>query len=123
MRKTFTGLAYLLIIVVAAEFFFAASGAFGSYRPHHALGYVIFVLPLAMAVTAALAKLPGRLIGLAVLVSALTGFQVAIAKLAIALGEGPAQYIFGLHALGGLAIIAVAVLIARQARTLSRPIP
>lgn len=112
MRKAFAVLANLLLLVVVAEFFFAASGgAGGTYRPHHALGYVIFLLPLVMAAVAALAHLPGRLIGMAALVSGLTGVQVAIAKIAAA-ADSPV--VFGLHALGGLGIVAVAFLIARQ---------
>src|SRR5262245_34483009 len=127
MRKVFTGLANLLMLVVVAEFFFAASGAFGtgpdrdSYRPHHALGYVIFLLPLVMAIVAALARMPGRLIGMAALVAGLTGVQVVIAKLARAFGDtgdstAVGQLIFGLHAVGGLGIVAVAAMIVRQAR-------
>lgn len=58
--------------------------------------------------------MPGRLIAMAVAVSALTGVQVGIAKLAVALD---APLIFGLHALGGLAIIAVTATIARQSST------
>ena len=81
MRKAFAGLAILLMLVVVAEFYFAARGGFStapraeSYRPHHALGYVIFLLPLLMAVVAAVARLPRRLIGLSVLVAGLTAVQ------------------------------------------------
>ncbi|PZG24280.1 hypothetical protein C1I95_00875 [Micromonospora craterilacus] len=130
MRRAFAGLAILLLLVVVAEFFFAASGAFGTgpdrdaYRPHHALGYVIFLLPVVMAIVAALARLPGRLIGMAALVAGLTGVQVAIAKLARAVGDtgdrvGVGELLFGLHAVNGLAIVAVVWMIVRQARALS----
>lgn len=125
MRKAFTGLASLLVLVVVAEFFFAASGAFGaasgrdSYGPHHVLGYVIFLLPLAMAVVAALARMPGRFAAMAALIAGLTGVQVVIAKLARAFGDTPGQLVFGLHAVGGLAIVAVAGVVVRQARALS----
>ncbi|MEV4410696.1 DUF6220 domain-containing protein [Catellatospora sp. NPDC049609] len=121
MRKAFLGLAALLMLVVVAEFYFAASGAFGSYRPHHALGYVIFSLPLVMAAVAALGRLPRRLIGLSALVAGLTSVQVVIAKLALALGGSTGALVFGLHAVSGLAIPAVAWLILRDARTLPRP--
>jgi uncharacterized protein DUF6220 len=125
MHKAFRVLASLLLVVVLAEFFFAASGAFGagpgrdSYRPHHALGYVIFLLPLVMAIVAALGRLPRRLVWLAVSVAGLTGVQVAIAKTALAIGHGTtaAQVIFGLHALGGLSIVAVTTMIIRGSKT------
>jgi FtsH-binding integral membrane protein len=129
MRKVFAGLAVVLLLVVVAQFFFAATGAFStapndeSYRPHHALGYVIFLVPLVMTVVAALARMPGRLIGMPALVAGLTSVQVLIAVLARAFGdEGDSnalgQLIFGLHAVNGLAILAVAGMIVRQARAL-----
>jgi hypothetical protein len=126
MRKAFAALAVLLMLVVVAQFYFAASGAFGSatdegsYRPHHALGYVVFLVSVALAVVGALARLSARLIGMAALVAALTAVQVAIAALAKALGDGSTagQLVFGLHAVNAVAMLAVAGLIVRQARTL-----
>jgi Family of unknown function (DUF6220) len=131
MRKAFAGLATLLVLVVIAQFFFAAVGAFStapreeSYGPHHALGYVIFVLPVVMTIVAALARMPGRLIWMPALVAGLTAVQVLIAELAKAFGDtggsttaGP--LISGLHAVNGLAILATAGMIVRQARTLSK---
>jgi hypothetical protein len=131
MRKAFSGLATLLLVVVLAEFFFAASGAFGatpggeSYRPHHALGYVIFLLPVAMAIVAALARMPGRLIWMPLAIAGLVAVQVLIAELAKAFADTGAvgRLIFGLHAVNGLAILATAGMIVRQARALSRPRP
>lgn len=118
MRKLFTGLALLLALIVAAEFFFAAMGGFhASYRPHHVLGYVIFSMPIVMAVVAAVAKLPKRFLGMLLGVVALTGFQVLVAKVAFAIGGTAGPIVFGLHALGGMAIIALAVTILREART------
>src|SRR5262245_17629536 len=122
MRKAFAGLAILLLLVVVAEFYFAARGGFStapraeSYRPHHVLGYVIFLLPLLMAVVGALARLPRRLIGLALLVAGLTAVQVLIAKLAMAFDDNAAgALVFGLHAVSGLAIPVVAWMIVRRA--------
>jgi hypothetical protein len=128
MRKAFAALATLLLLIVIAQFFFAATGAFSkapkdeSFGMHHALGYVIFLVPVAMVVVAALGRMPGRLIGMAALVSGLTAVQVLIAVVADAFGDGTlaGQLVFGLHALNGLAILGVAATIARQARTLSR---
>src|SRR5262245_44441195 len=106
MRKVFAGLAVLLLLVVVAQFFLAATGAFStephetSFRPHRALGYVIFLLPVVMAIVGPVARVPGRLIGMAALIAGLTALQVAIAEVAKALD---AQLIFGTHAIVGLA--------------------
>lgn len=117
MRKVFTGLALLLVLIVAAEFFFAAMGGFNaSYRPHHVLGYVIFSMPIVMAVVAGLAKLPKRFLGMLLGIVALTGFQVLVAKVALAIGGNAGPIVFGLHALGGMAIIALSVAVLRDAR-------
>jgi hypothetical protein len=128
MRKAFAGLAILLLLVVVAQFYLAASGAFStasndeSFRPHRALGYVVFLLPVVMAIVAALVRMPGRLIAMAALVAGLTAVQVLIAKVAEASGDGTTagELIFGLHAVNGLIILAVAGMIVRQARALSR---
>jgi len=130
MRKAFAGLAILLLLVVVAQFFFAGSGAFSTasrefFRPHHALGYVIFILSVVMTIVAALARMPGRLIGMAALVAGLTAVQVVIGVLARAFGDpgdsttaGP--LIFGLHAVNGLVILAVAGMLVWQTRAVSR---
>jgi hypothetical protein len=124
MRKAFAALAALLLLVVVAEFYFAASGAAdpdgSSYRPHHVLGYVIFLLPLVTAAVGALGRLPGRLIGLAAAVAGLTAVQVVIAKLARALGDTAGPLVFGLHAVNGLVMVAVVGLVARQAWVLAK---
>jgi O-antigen ligase len=131
MRKIFAGLAILLMLVVVAQFYLAASGAFStapndeSFRPHRVLGYVIFFLPVLMTIVGALARLPGRLVGMAGLVAGLTVVQMVIAQVAKAFGDTDdsttaGQLVFGLHAVNGLAILAVVGMIVRQARTLSR---
>ena len=130
MRKVFAGLAVMLTLLVVAQFFFAATGGFSaapneeSFAPHHALGYVIFVLPLVMCAVGALARVPGRLIGLSALVAGLTAVQVLLAEIAKSIGDsgngitaGP--LVFGLHGLNGLAILAVAGTIVRRARSLA----
>ncbi|MFD2762580.1 DUF6220 domain-containing protein [Micromonospora eburnea] len=131
MRKLFVGLAALLMLVVVAQFYFAASGAFStapneeSFRPHRALGYVIFFLPVLMAIVGALARMPGRLIGMAGLVAGLAIVQVLVAVLAKAFNDTgdttttAGQLVFGLHAVNGLAIVAVSGNVLRRARVLA----
>ncbi|HEY1176418.1 MAG TPA: DUF6220 domain-containing protein [Phytomonospora sp.] len=118
MRKLFAGLSAVLLLLVAAQFFFAAAGAFSyeAYRPHHVLGYVIFSVPIVMAIVAALAKLPGRVIGMTLAISALVGLEVLIAVTAKAVGELAGALVFGLHALVGMAIMGIAVAILRAVR-------
>src|SRR5262245_53565577 len=135
MRKVFAGLAILLMLVVVVQFYLAASGAFStapndeSFRPHRALGYVIFILPVLMTIVGALGRLPGRLIGMAGLIAGLTVVQMVIAQIAKAFGDTDdsttaGQLVFGLHAINGLAILAVVGMIVRTARTLSKiPVP
>lgn len=133
MRKVFAGLAMLLMLVVVVQFFLAASGAFStapndeSFRPHRVLGYVIFLFAVLLAIVAALARMPGRVVGMAGLVAGLAPLQVVIAVLARAFGTGEitttaGQLIFGLHAVNGLVIVAVVGRIIRQARALSRSV-
>jgi hypothetical protein len=133
MRKAFTGLAALLMLAVVAQFYLAASGAFStapndeSFQPHRALGYGIFLLAVLTTIVAALARIPGRLIGMAGLVVGLTVVQVVIAVLARAFNDTgdtsttAGQLVFGLHAVNGLAIMGVVGTIVRQARALSKP--
>jgi len=128
MRKAFVGLATLLMLVVVAQFFLAASGAFDtapndeSFQPHRALGPAILLLAVLLTVVAALARMPGRLVGMAGLVAGLIVVQFVIAELAKAFGDGTTagQLVFGLHAVNGLVIVAVVGRIVRQARALSR---
>ncbi|MEV0647110.1 DUF6220 domain-containing protein [Phytomonospora sp. NPDC050363] len=116
MRRLFALLAATLMLIVLAQFYFSASGVFGSYRPHHVLGYVIFSLPVVMAIVAGLGRLGARPVWLSLLVAGLTSVQVLVASLARGLGGPAGEYVFGLHAVGGLAILAVAWLILREAR-------
>jgi hypothetical protein len=130
VRKVFAGLAALLVLAVVAQFFLAASGAFDtapkdeSFQPHRALGYVIFLFAVLLTIVAALGRMPGRLIGMAGLVAGLVVVQVVIAELAKALNDTgdtsttAGKLVFGLHAVNGLAIMAVAGTVARQARAL-----
>lgn len=132
LRKAFAGLAILLVLAVVAQFFLAASGAFNtapndeSFQPHRALGYGILAFAVVLTIVAALARMPGRLIGMAGLIAGLTVVQAVIAALAKAFNDTgdtsttAGQLVFGLHAINALVIMAVAGTVARRARALSR---
>lgn len=127
MRKAFAGLATLLVLLVVLQFYLAASGAFDSapkeeaFRAHEGLGYGILLLALLLTLFAAFARMPARLIGMTGLVVALGILQPVIAGVANALDDTAnsttaAELVFGLHAVNGLALLALVVMIVRHAR-------
>jgi hypothetical protein len=128
MRRVFALLTGALVLAVVAQFFLAASGAFDtapadeSFRPHRALGYAIVVFALLVTVVGALARLPGRLIGMTALVAGLGVVQGLIRTVAAAFDDGSTAgtLVFGLHAINALAIMAVSGAVARRARALLR---
>ena len=131
MRRVFMVLAGLLVLAVVAQFYLAAVGAFArpqddrSYALHDLNGMVIIpLLSLLATAAAALAKAPGRLIGLAILPLGLVIVQLFIVILGRAVSPDdhttPAGLaILGLHAINGLATMAVAGLVLRRARLLA----
>jgi Family of unknown function (DUF6220) len=133
MRRVFTGLATVLVLVVVAQFFLAASGAFDtapideSFQTHRVLGYGIVLFAIVLTILAALTRMPGRLIGMTALVAGLGVGQSLIRAIARAFNDTgdtsttAGQLVFGLHAVNGLVILAVAGTVARRARALSRP--
>ena len=134
MRKVFLGLATVLMLAVVAQFFLAAAGAFDtapndeSFQMHRASGYGIILLTVLVTIVAALARMPGRLIGMAGLAAGLTLLQSVIREIATAFGDTTSsstagELIFGLHAVNGLAIVAVIGMIVRQARELISATP
>jgi hypothetical protein len=132
MRRAFAGLATLLMLTVVAQFFLAASGAFDtapndeSFQVHRTLGYGIVLFAVLVTIFAAVARMPGRLIGMSGLVAGLTVLQSVIRAIAGAFGDTGSsttagQLVFGLHAVNGLVILAATWTIVRQARELSGP--
>ncbi len=91
MRRVCALLATLLVLVVVAQFFLAASGAFDtapideSFQPHRGLGYGIILFAILLTIVAALARMPGRLIGMTGLVAGLGVVQALIRRIADAL--------------------------------------
>jgi hypothetical protein len=133
LRRVFAVLATLLVLVVVAQFFLAASAAFDtapndeSFQPHRALGYGIVLFAIVLTIVAALARMPGRLIGMTGLVAGLAVGQSLIRAVAAAFNDTggtsttAGTLVFGLHAVNALVIMAVAATVARRARALSRP--
>ncbi|MFC7549267.1 DUF6220 domain-containing protein [Plantactinospora sp. GCM10030261] len=133
MRRSVFGVAALLMLAVLAQFFLAASGAFDtapndeSFRPHRMLGAGIVLLALLVTIVAAVARMPGRLVGTSGLVAGLAVLQFLISAIASGLdGAGGSttagEIVFGLHAINGLAILALVGLIVRHARQLAGPV-
>jgi heme A synthase len=132
VRKVFALLAALLVSLVVAQFYLAASAAFDtapndeSFQMHRALGYGVVLLAIVLTIVAALARMPARLIGMTGLVAGLAVVQGLIRALAGAFNDTgdtsttAGQLVFGLHAINALIILAVAGAVARRARALPR---
>ena len=128
----FAVLASVLVLLVVAQFFLAASGAFDtapndeSFQPHRALGYGIVGFAILVTIVGALARMPGRLIGMTGLVAALGVVQGLIRAIAAAFDDAggasttAGTLVFGLHAVNALAMLALAGSVARRARALSK---
>jgi hypothetical protein len=132
VRRVYVALTGLLLLAVLVQFYFAAVGAFtkpqkdNSYVLHSVTGMLaIPLLSLLATIAAALARAPGRQIGLTILPLGLVVVQVLIVTIGKALNDSadnttPAGLaILGLHAINGLAVMAVAGLVFRRARMLA----
>jgi hypothetical protein len=133
MRRVFVALSGLLLLAIVVQFFSAAVGAFDrprdddSFAMHSAIGMMIIpLLSVLTTVAAALAKAPGRLIGMSIAPLGLVVVQILIVVLgnAIAGGDdsdtsGAALTVLGLHAINGLLIMGVAGSLLRRARALA----
>ena len=121
-----------MALTVVAQFYLAASGAFDpapaeeSFGTHRALGYGIVFFAVLLTIVAPLARMPRRLIGMTALVAGLGVVQALIRVLADAVDDGgdtstdAGQLVFGLHAINGLIMLALAVVVAWQAVALAR---
>ncbi|MBQ1015714.1 hypothetical protein KBX53_33275 [Micromonospora sp. M51] len=136
MRKALVVISALTLVAFALQFIFAAVGGFtkpagdGAYALHSVNGMaVIPVLTLLTVLFAALAKAPGRLIGLAVLPVGLVVLQPLIAMLANGFADASGVStplgltIGGLHALNGIIAVHVVVGVHRAARKLAGLVP
>ena len=130
MRRVAAGLAALLAVAIVAQFYLAASAAFDtapkdeSFQAHRALGYAILLLAVLSTAAGALARMPGRLVGMAALVAGLGVLQPVIRLVAAAFDDSGGNstptgvIVFGLHAVNGLLMLGLAVTVARRARAL-----
>jgi hypothetical protein len=130
VRRIYVALAGLMLLAVLAQFYFAAVGAFDkpqddeSFALHLVIGMMIIpVVSLLATLVAALARAPGRLIGLTVAPVGLIILQVLITELGENLGGStddhttPVALAFlGLHAINGMFIMAVSGMVMRGAR-------
>lgn len=132
MRKIYAVLAGLLLLAVLVQFYFAAVGAFdkpqadNSFALHSLTGMLIIpVLSLLATGAAALARAPGRLIGLSILPLGLVVVQMLIIVFGDAFNDsadnrtGVGLAVLGLHAINGLAVMGVAGAVFRRARMLA----
>jgi len=131
MRRIYVVLVGLLLASGAMQFYFAAVGAFtkpqteDSFALHTLNGRMIFpILAILATIAAALAKAPGKLIGLTILPLGLGIVQVLIIVLGNVIGGATEQRttplalaILGLHAMNGMIIMGVIGNVMRQART------
>jgi hypothetical protein len=130
MRKVYVVLTGLLVVSVVIQFYFAAFGVFTA--PENDSQYVLhlmngrFVLPLLCLfciAAAAFARAPGRLIGFTAIPFGLLALQTVLFIVAGLAGASPektnlaGQLILGLHAINGLAILTVSILVFLRART------
>lgn len=130
MRRVYVVLTGLLLLAVLAQFYFAAVGAFAKPQDDKSFalhlitgGMIIPALSLLATLAAALARAPGRLIGLTIAPFGLIILQFLITELGKNLGGStddqttPVALAFlGLHAINGLAILAVSGIAMRDAR-------
>ncbi|MEV7805968.1 DUF6220 domain-containing protein [Microbispora sp. NPDC088329] len=129
MRKVYAVLATLMFVAAIVQIYLAAVGAFdkphddSSFSLHSMNGtMVIPVVSLLATIAAAIAKAPGRMIGMTILPIGL----VIVQELIIAVGglfddstgnTTPLSLaILGLHAINGLAVVFVSGHVSRDAR-------
>ncbi|XVQ89008.1 DUF6220 domain-containing protein [Microbispora siamensis] len=142
MRKVFFGFAVLQLVAVLAQFYLATFGAFETPHPapgdpnaainYHAMNgtMVIPLVSLLTTVVALIARAGGKVAGLSILPFVLVAVQLFVifplAEIAGATETATTTaslVVMGFHALDGVAILAVAVVVVRRARALVKGAP
>jgi hypothetical protein len=130
MRRVFVVLAGLLFAAILVQFYLAAVGAFDrpqdddSFALHSITGMMIIpLLAILTTVAAALARAPGRLIGMSLAPLGLVVVQVLIIVIGNVISGGSDEdtgaaglVVFGLHAVNALLLMGAAGAVLRQAR-------
>ena len=130
MRRIYVILVGLLLASGGLQFYFAAVGAFtkpqteDSFALHVINGRVVFpILAILATIAAALAKAPGKLIGLTLVPLGLLIVQTLIIVLGNVIGGATEQRstpvavaILGLHAVNGMVIMGVTSSVMAKAR-------
>ena len=129
MRKVYRAFTGLLLVSVVIQFYFAAFGVFtapendSQFILHQMNGRVVLpVLCLLCIAFAAIAKAPGRLIGFTAIPLGLLALQTVLFVIAGLAGASPektnlaGQLILGLHAINGLCILGVSIMLFVRAR-------
>lgn len=128
MRRVFQVVSVLLLVDVVIQFYFAAFGVFtapvndAQFIMHVMNGRIVLpLLCLLVIAAAALARAPGRLIGFSAIPLGLLVLQTVLFLIAGLAGASPektnlaGQLILGLHAVNGLAILAVTTMLVHKA--------
>lgn len=115
LSRIHIGLSALIVAAVVAQFFFAGLGIFGAagFRAHILTGNLIAVASLVLVVLALVGRLGGRTIGLSVALLVLTIVQSLLPR-------GP-SLVAALHPVNALAILAVALVLARRGMAFGMP--
>ena len=129
MRKVYMVLTGLLLASVVIQFYFAAFGVFtapendSQFILHQMNGRILRpVLCLLCIAAAAIARAPGRLIGFTAIPLGLLVMQTVLFIIAGLAGASPektnlvGQLILGLHAINGLCILGVSIMLFIRAR-------
>lgn len=141
-RQVYFGVAWLFLILIPVQFFFAAAGTFSnlSFSPHMWLGLILHGLSAVLIVAAFAGKLPRRALEWGALLFVLIALQVGLSRLGFprntieaepqfvrdliaaimqpihdAMSSG-AGWVASLHGVNALAIAAGAVLTVRYAQ-------
>jgi hypothetical protein len=137
MRRVFVVLSGLLFLAILAQFYFAAVGAFDrpqdddSFALHSVTGMMIIpVLSILTAIAAAVARAPGRLVGMSLAPLGLVVVQVLIIVVGNVISGGAEEdtgagglFVLGLHAVNALFVMGAAAAVLRRARAFAAEQP
>jgi len=129
VRRVYVAVLGLLFVAIVFQFYLAASGAFDkpqdddSFALHRINGMAVVTgLSVLATIVGALARVGARTVALTIVPALLVVVQMLIRAIAEAFeasnGDttGASVAIFGLHALNGMAIMLVTVILLRRAR-------